>query len=140
MSKTFMPEVTDLRQKRIILQENADSVEETTYFKPLSEDELNDKKTTLTENSIQLADLDEEKKELVKKFKDKIDPIKEENKLLMAEIRSRQTRVKGNLYNMADHANGIMETYDEDGNFIGSRRLKPEERQARVPFLSAVNE
>ncbi len=133
--KQFMPELT-AKERLMILQENAAKVEQTTYHKALTEEERGIKKDILTENSIKLFDLEEEKKEAVKLWKDKIDPLKKENSLLLSEIRTGQTKVDGTLFHLANHDDGMMETYDNDGYLISSRRLRPEEKQATIFSLS----
>lgn len=124
--KQFMPDVTP-SERLNILQQNADQVEETTYQKPLTEEVLAEKKDMLTKNSIDLYDLEEEKKEAVKVFKDQIDPLKKENKILLHEIRTGQQTVKGTIFHMVSTDDTMMETYDREGYIISSRRLKPGE-------------
>lgn len=41
--KQFMPDVTP-SERRNILEQNADAIEETTYQKPLTEEELGDRR------------------------------------------------------------------------------------------------
>lgn len=136
MTKKFMPGLSD-KERIMILQQNADKIEQTTYQKPLSEEELNARKDQLTENSIKLGDLEEEKSEAVARFKEKIEPLKAVNKVLLFELRMKQAKVDGTLYHMANHEEGMMETYDEQGELVASRRLRPDERQARIPLLQA---
>lgn len=135
--KKFMPELSD-RDRLVILEQNADKIEETTYQKPLNEDELAQRKDVLTENSIRLGDLEEEKKEATKQFKDQIDPIRKINKELLIEIRTKQAKVNGRIFHLANHEEGVLETYDENGDFISSRRLRPEERQGRIPLTKVM--
>lgn len=129
--KQFMPDVKPAERLNI-LQQNADLVEQTTYQKPLTEEVLAEKKDTLTDNSIKLFDLEEEKKEAVKIYKDKIDPLKKQNSKLLSEIRTGQETVEGTLFHMANFDDGMMETYDNEGFMIGSRRLKPNEKQGNL--------
>jgi len=136
MSRQFMPGLSD-KERIMILQQNADKIEQTTYQKPLSEEELNARKDQLTENSIKLGDLGEEKSEAVARFKEKIEPLKAVNKVLLFELRMKQAKVDGTLYHMANHEEGMMETYDEQGELVASRRLRPDERHARIPLLQA---
>lgn len=138
MLKQFMPELTNANERLIILQQNADKVEQTSYQKPLTEEAKNDKREILTDNSIQLFDLEEEKKEAVKVFKDRIDPLKKHNNKLLLEIRTGQETVDGTLFHMANHDDGMMEVYDNDGYMVESRRLKPNEKQGNL--LRAVNQ
>lgn len=109
----------------------------TKYYKPLTEDELAARREMLTDNCIKLGDLEEEKKLLTEKIKVKIDPLKEENKTLLLECRTRQAQVDGILYHMANHEEGYMETYDENGELLNSRKLRPEEKQLRATLAIA---
>lgn len=90
MAKLFMPEILDSKARLQILQDHADHVEETKYLKPLTQEELDLRREQLTDNSIKLGDLDEEKKEVMASFKEKIEPLKAGNKVLLRELRSRQ--------------------------------------------------
>lgn len=126
-----MPDLSQ-KDRLVILQQNADRVEVTTYQKPLTDESKAEKREVLTENSIQLFDLDEEKKEAVKIFKDQIDPLKKHNKKLLLEIRTGQESVNGTLFHMANHDEGMMEVYDNDGFLVETRRLKPEEKQGNL--------
>lgn len=129
--KQFMPEAT-LKERLMILQENAAKVEQTAYQKNLSADELAARREDLADNCIKLNALDDELKEIKDDFKLKIDPLKTKNKTLLTEIKTKQTTIDGTLYHMANHEDGMMETYDQEGMLIGSRRLRPEEKQGTI--------
>lgn len=131
MSKKFMPELSE-KDRILILQQNADKVEVASYQRPLTEEDINQRREILTENSIKLGDLEEEKKELTKSLKERIDPLRAHNKQILLEIRTKQQKAEGVLYHMANHEDSVMETYDETGEFISSRRLRPEEKQVRM--------
>ena len=133
-NKQFMPDVS--RTERLaLLRENADKIEQRDYYKPLTPDEIAERKSELTENSIQLADIAERKKDAMDAFKEQQKPLVEKNKLLMQEVRFKQAKVSGELFHMANHESGMMETFDESGELIETRRLKPEERQGRLQVL-----
>lgn len=132
-----MPEISQ-SERMNILQQNADKIELTTYLKPLSEEELSARRESLTDNSIRLSDLEEDKKEATKQFKDQIDPLKAANKTILVEIRTKQAKVDGTLYFMANHDESMMETYDDTGEMIESRRLRPDEKQGRLALHKAM--
>lgn len=135
-----MPEV-EPKQRLQLLKDNCDSHEETTFYKDLTPLELDIKRETLTENLIKISHQEDILDEAKAIYKMHADPLKKANKELLIEVKTGKSSVKGMLFNFADHENGIMETYDEMGDFVQSRRLKPEEKQARL-FVSksAVNE
>lgn len=134
MAKIFMPEATP--EERInILRNNADRVEQTDYEKELTEDELIAKREQFVDNSIAISKLEDELSEKKKEFKNKIEPLKLDNRALQYEVKTGKKEVKGFLYHMADHVNGMMETWDETGELVSSRRLRPDEKQVRMQVV-----
>lgn len=129
--KQFMPDATP-KERLMILQENSSKVEQTTYQKSLSADELAARREDLADNCIKLNQFEDELKEVKDDFKVKMDPLKATNKTLLTEIKTKQSTVDGTLYHMANHEDGMMETYDSEGFLIGSRRLRPEEKQGNI--------
>lgn len=129
--KQFMPEATP-KERLMILQENSAKIEQTEYQKNLSADELAARREDLADNCIKLNSLDDELKEIKDDFKLKIDPLKTRNKTLLTEIKTKQTTIDGTLYHMANHEDGMMETYDQEGMLISTRRLRPEEKQGTI--------
>ena len=131
MAKIFMPGATPDERLRV-LRDTADKMEETSYERELSPDELDAKREKFVDNSIKISSLEDELNEKKTEFKNKIDPVKLENKTLQYEVKTKKTKVKGTLFHLANHEDGMMETYDHSGEMIGSRRLRPDERQARL--------
>lgn len=131
MAKIFMPEMSD--QERLqVLRNNADHVEETTYEKDLTQEELEGKREEFVDNSIKVSTLEDEFNEEKAKFKGKIEPMKMRNKILQQEVKTKKQKVNGTLFHMANHDSGYMETYEESGELHATRRLRPDERQARL--------
>lgn len=138
--KQFMPELTP-KERLVIMQENAHKVEQTSYQKALSAEELAARREDLADNCIKLNQLEDELKEVKDDFKLKMDPMKNVNKVLLTEIKTKQTTIDGTLFHLANHEDGMMETYDNEGYLISSRRLRPEEKQGNLYSLpKAVNQ
>ena len=76
--------------------------------------------------------MQDEKKEVMQEFKLQMDPLAKQNKKLLTEVKTRQAEVTGALYLMANHDEGMMETYDALGELISARRLRPEEKQQNI--------
>lgn len=129
--KQFMPEATQ-KERTMVLQESAAKVEQTTYQKTLSADELAARREDLADDCIKLNQFEDELKEVKDGFKDKMDPLKLANKLRLTEIKTKQSTVDGTLYHIANHDAGMMETYDNEGLLVSSRRLRPEEKQGTI--------
>ena len=137
--KQFMPDLSN-SERVTILQENAQKVEETTYQRPLTEEELSAKREDLADNCIFLNQKEDEFKEVKDRFKVETEPYKRLNKILLQEIKTKQSTVEGILYHLPNHEDGMMETYDGEGYMIGSRRLRPDERQGNIfSFSKAQN-
>lgn len=115
-----------------VLRDNYDKVENTSYMRALSEDDLAAKHSQLADNAIALNRMEMRKKSLAAQLKTEADPLKQQNKTLLEQIETRAEKVDGVLYSIADHTDGMMYIYDGDGNFHSSRRLRPEERQGKL--------
>lgn len=135
-----MPDVTP-EQRLQMLKDHCDSMEETKYFKDLTPEELDVKRETFVDNSIALSTLEDELTAYKESYKNQMKPLKDTNKALQTEIKMRKENVEGVLFHIADQAAGIMETYDEKGEFVSSRRLRPDEKQTKLfPLSKASNE
>lgn len=133
--KSFMPDV-DPQERLRLLRDNCDKSEETTYYRDLSVEELDNKRENLVDNLISISALEDDLDVIKKDFKGKIDPLKSVNKILQTEVHIRKAEVKGMLFHIADHDNSVMNTYDENGDFIKSRRLLPTEKQGKLFIAS----
>ena len=126
-----MPDVSP-KERLMLLQENAAKVEQTTYQKALTPDELAARREDLADDCIKLNQFEDELKEVKDDYKLKMDPLKTANKTRLLEIKTKQSTTDGTLYHVANHQESIMETYDSEGLFVSSRRLRPEEKQGTI--------
>lgn len=133
--KQFQPGITQ-KERTMLLQENAAKVEQTTYQRVLSPDELAARREDLADNCIKLNQFEDELKVVKDDFKVKMDPLKVKNKTLLTEIKTKQSTCDGILYHMANHDEGMMETYDSEGYLISTRRLRPDEKQGSIFSLA----
>ncbi len=125
--------------RREYMEANAHRVEDTRYSKPLTEEDIAECKTAVSENCIKFNDLDEEFSEIKKEFKGKMKPLAEHNKILLNEIRTRQRLVAGVIWHMPNYEDSQIETYNGEGEMISSRRMKPEEKQGNLYAISKAN-
>jgi len=138
MQKTILDEVPD-HMRLQVLQDSADSIEDTTYLKQLTQEELDLKREQYFENQIKVTALQEELTGIKKSYKERMEPLALENKTLLQEVRTKQTEISGTLYHLANHDTGFMETYNETGELIGTRRLRPNEKQKNIFSLSKAS-
>jgi chromosome segregation ATPase len=132
MENLFMPDATPAERLQA-LRNHADKIEENaSYERELSEEEIDAKRAEYVDNDNTVDILESELNAYKKAYKGKIEPIKTTNKGLRFEVRSKRKKEKGTLYHLANQDTGFMETYNEVGEFIGRRRLRPDERQTRL--------
>lgn len=131
MSENFMPNATP-QERTQALESHADSVKDGIYFKKLEQEEIDELRELYVEKDMKLDDLEEQKKTYLAELKSEQDPIKNEIKDLRKMIRTGQREILGKVYNVPDYPNKLMIQYNEYGEFLGSRRLRPEERQQNV--------
>lgn len=127
----MFPELSPPERLRA-MRDNADKVEETQYYVPLTQDQLDSKREALTDNLIKVSQLEDELNNIKDGFKLQIDPMKKANKTLLVEVKTRQELKQGQLFHFANHVDSMMETYDELGQLISSRRLRPDENQTTI--------
>ena len=130
--KQFMPELANPKERVMCMQEQAAKVEQTTYQKVLTPDELAARREDLADDCIKLNTLEDELKEIKDSYTSKMKPLKEANKIRLAEIKTKQSSTDGTLYYIADPESSMMETFDAEGMLVSSRRLRPEEKQGNV--------
>lgn len=132
MDKHLFPETMSAKDRLDNLQAMAYYTEETSYFKVLTQEELDERRETLTENYIKISDLDAEKKQVTERITAEQKPLKAENMELLQTLKTKSEKIEGVLYHVDDQEKGMMYSYDANGDFISSRRLKPNEKQGSM--------
>jgi hypothetical protein len=102
------------------------------FLKELTQEEIDVKNQQVSSNCIKVYKLREELKEIKSDFKDRIDPLEEETKKLCRQVETGLEEVTGTLFYFPDFETNMMNIYDELGLLVQSRRLLPEEKQARL--------
>lgn len=131
MPKQFMPDVSP-EERLQMLKDHCESMEETKYYRDLTADELDVKRETFVDNAIKLSVLNDELQAYKDSYKNQMKPYAAENAALQMQIKTRKQNIEGTLFHIADQSAGIMETYDEFGEFVSSRRLRPDEKQTKI--------
>ena len=136
-----MPDIADPAEKFRLLKDNCDEAEDKSYVRNLTQEELDIKHEQLADNCIEVNTLNEELKAIKAQYKGKTEPLMAERSQLLRQIKTRQEEASGKLFHFFNHDDGMRYTYDESGDLVESRRLRPEEKQKRIPFVPiAVND
>lgn len=127
------------KERRVILNEQAAKIEEGHYFKPLTPEEVDIKQEDFAKTSIKINELEEKKKDAAAEFKAQIDPLAIQAKEMLNEIKTKQRKCYGLLYHLPNFEDQIMETIDENGDIVNTRRLRPDEKQGNVFHLGVAS-
>lgn len=122
-----------------ILKESASLIEDAVYQKELTEEELSLRREQLADNCIRLNQFEDDLKVVKDDFARRMSPLKISNKTILQEVKTKQATCAGVLYHLANHISGMMETYEETGILIATRRLRPDERQGNIFTMSKAN-
>ena len=115
-----------------ILQDTADKVEVTSYLRSLTPEDLEAKRELFSDNAIKIDQWADELQAVKDEYKMKTKPVSDANRLLLSEIKTKQEMVTGKVYHAANFDSGFMETFDERDELIGTRKLRPDERQPNM--------
>lgn len=114
------------------LRDNAMRSEEQIVTRPYTQEELNDFKDQLAENSVTLS----EKAQILKDFQDKMKaemkPHQEHISSITKNLRLKYSENIEEVFMMDDQHEGTMTTFDAQGKFVSQRRLTPKEKQLHI--------
>lgn len=134
IGEVFDPSFKDLsaEERKQNLEGMSAKIEEGEYTKKLSKEELDVAKSELADVSIEIAKIEDEKKEMVDKFKEILKPKGKKYSELLEAIKFKSIRKKGTLYLVDDQEEGVMYYFDENAICVDSRALLPQERQTHL--------
>ena len=115
-----------------MLEDNCDKIEEVGYMKPFTPDQLLGMKDKLSNVSIEINDIECEKKAQNEIFKAQLKPLVEERGKLLGNIRNKAEHVKGECFKFVDQEAGEVGYYTPEGFLIESRPIRQEERQMTI--------
>lgn len=131
MDKTLFQEYPE-NVRRQMLEDNCDKIEEVGYMKPFTPDQLLGMKDKLSNVSIEINDIECEKKAQNEIFKAQLKPLVEERSKLLGNIRNKAEHVKGECFKFVDQEAGEVGYYTPEGFLIESRPIRQEERQMTI--------
>lgn len=126
-------------ERKEFLENNATTISEGQYFRKFDEEDLNQSREDYTSKSIELKRLEDEFKQVKDDYKRKIKALSIQQAEIMTGIMQSGEWLDGKQYGFDDQVRGVMEYYDEQGQFINSRRLMPNERQLTIHSALASN-
>lgn len=128
----FLGQQYEADGRAAFLKDNCDTVEEKGYMKPFTSEDLTSMKDELAEASIEINDIKEEKKEIVKGYNDKLKPFTEEKHTLLSNIKNKAVYVKELCFKFVDREEKMTGFYNKEGELIESRPSTADEAQSTI--------
>lgn len=117
------------------LTENADAKYNKNVVRKFTEDELSEKKTSLSEVAINLNEIRIEKKEATAEINARLKIENQKISLLLKDLKNKYYESEETVFDIADQENGMMLTFDYNGEMVATRRLTPKEKQTKLITL-----
>lgn len=121
-----------LEERASFLEDNCDAVEEVTYSRAFEPEELALKREQLTDASIKIADIEEEKKEVMDGFKERLKPLQEQKSEAIKSLRDKSQTVTEKCYKFLDEETKMVGFYNKEGNLVSSRHAFQRELQKTI--------
>jgi hypothetical protein len=136
MYDNYYPELVPAERLQM-LQANADNiVKGQLYQRPLTEEELAGIREDYVKDAIQLAKLEDEKKALTEAITMQMKPLKVEQAVRLQKMKHRQETLEDDIYEVFDFQQRIAVQYNSKGEWVGTRRMRPEEREPNMFAIS----
>jgi hypothetical protein len=132
MERTLGKEYENLARRRKYLEDNADGVVEKGYMKPFSTEKVATLKEKLAETSIEIGEIEAEKKAASTMYAAKLKPLLEEKASILRGIKERAEYVKEECFKFIDQDEKMVGFYNAEGDLIESRPAQPDEFQGTI--------
>ena len=119
------------------LESMAHAIDEDRYRRPLSPEELADRKDTHVAQSVKLNQLSAEKADVTATINAKIKPLQKQNAKILDDITFESVEETGKVYAILSDDNSRVDVYSAAGKWIRSRKPLPEERQRHIAMRVA---
>lgn len=120
------------KERLDILRTNAEGIEDFTYSKPITPEELDRLKSEVVKTNIEIAKLEESKKNFMDNWKLEKKPKSDQLDHDLGLIRSGVKEITETVFLMADQESGEMKYYNAAGECVFYRPLYQNERQLRI--------
>jgi septal ring factor EnvC (AmiA/AmiB activator) len=129
MEKQLGKEYVNKAQRESYLKDNCEKVESKGYMKPFTPEQLQGHKENLAELSIQIEEVEEEKKESAKHFKETLEPLTRQRREMVSNIKQKAEYVNELCYKFIDREERQTGYYNADGDLIELRPATADEMQ-----------
>lgn len=121
-----------IEQREQFLRDNCDAVEQVTYSKLFLPEELAKQQDVLTKVSIEIADIEEEKKEVMDGFKERLKPLQIEKQEAIQRLKSKSQTVTEECFKFLYEEEKMVGFFNKQGDLVSSRPAFPGELQKTI--------
>ena len=132
MDKQLGSEYPEGQHREAFLKDNCDQVENKGYMKPFTPEQLAEMKENLAETSIEINDVEIEKKEVLEGYKTQIKPLVESKTRLLRNIKHKAEFVDEICYKFIEGTTKEVGYYNSEGFLIESRPAFGNELQGTI--------
>lgn len=132
MDKQLGGEIKNPAQREAFLKDNCDACEQKGYMKPYTPEELQGHKEKLANVSIEIAEIEAEKKQVEADFKGRLKPLKESRAIMVSNIKSKSEYVSEICYRFTDQETKETGYYNKEGILIECRPATADELQPNI--------
>lgn len=129
MERELGQEYKNLAQREAFLKDNCDACEQKGYMKPYTPEELQGHKEKLANVSIEIAEIEAEKKQVEADFKGRLKPLKESRAIMVSNIKSKAEYVNEVCYRFTDQETKETGYYNKEGILVECRPATADELQ-----------
>jgi hypothetical protein len=138
MDKQLFSEMPEVKRVQM-LRDNCDGAEEVGYMKHFSPQQITEMKDDLSEVAIQINDVNEEKAEAMKDYKERLKPLAETKKVLLRNIKQKAEFVTEQCFKFVDITDRMVGYYNTNGELISSRPMRSDEGQLTIRMTGTDN-
>lgn len=132
MERELGQEYKNLAQREAFLKDNCDACEQKGYMKPYTPEELQGHKEKLANVSIEIAEIEAEKKQVEADFKGRLKPLKESRAIMVSNIKSKAEYVNEVCYRFTDQETKETGYYNREGILVECRPATADELQPNI--------
>lgn len=121
-----------LEDRAQYLRDNCDAVEEITYSKSFSTEELAEQRESLTDLSIKIADIEAELDEAKKQYKEMLKPLYKDKAVAIENLKKKAQVVTEECCKFFDEETKMVGYYNDEGKLVNSRPAFPNEMQGNL--------
>ena len=132
MERELGQDIKNPIQREAFLKDNCDACEQKGYMKPYTPEELQGHKETLANVSIEIAEIEAEKKQVEADFKGRLKPLKESRAIMVSNIKSKAEYVNEVCYRFTDQETKETGYYNKDGILVECRPATADELQPNI--------